>query len=84
VTRVELRMHRRTSRIPFREGALDARLDEVNDDGIPTGKTLFTTRNHETWASAARAALRKADKMAWDVVNRGLILRKIASEESPT
>ena len=82
--RVELRVHKRTSRVPFRTGELDARLYEVDADGIQTGKTLFTTRGHATWASAARAALKKADKMAWNVLHRGLMLRKIESEESGT
>ncbi len=79
--RVDLRVHQRTSRVPFRSGTRDARLDEIDARGLPTGETLFTTRGHETWADAARAALKKADKMAWDVVNRGLVLRKIADEE---
>ena len=78
---VELRVHQRTSRVPFRSGERDARLDEVDADGVPTGKVLFTTRGHETWASAASAALKKADKMAWEVMHRALILRKIAAEE---
>ena len=60
---------------------LDARLDEVDEDGIPTGKTLFTTRGHDTWASAASTALKKADKMAWEVLHRGLVLRRIATEQ---
>ena len=80
--RVELKIHQRTSRVSFRSGDRDARLYEVDADGIPTGVVAFTTRGHETWASAARAALKKADKMAWDVKHRDLILRKIASEES--
>lgn len=78
--RVELRVHQRTSRVPFRTGDLDARLDEVDEDGIPTGKTLFTTRGHETWAAAASAALKKANRMAWHVINGGLAMRRIAAE----
>lgn len=80
--RVELRIRSTTSRVPFRPGNYEARLDEVDEDRIPTGAaTAFTTRGHETWASAALAALKKADRMAWDVVNRGLVLRKIGAEE---
>jgi hypothetical protein len=81
VKRVELKVRSTASRIPFRSGTYQARLDEIDDRNIPTGETLFTTRNHETWASAASAALKKADKMAWDVLHRVLILRKIVSEE---
>lgn len=79
--RVELRVHQRTSRVPFRSGTLDARLEEVDANGIPTGEIIFTTRNHETWASAAEAALKKADREAWTVVHRDLVLRKIAAEK---
>ena len=51
-------------------------VDQVVDE-LPR---LFTTRGHETWAGAASAALKKADKMAWEVVNRVLVLRRIAAE----
>jgi hypothetical protein len=78
---VELRVRSRTSRVPFRDGTFDARLDEVDAKGIPTGATLFTTRGHETWARAARAALQKADAKAWNVINRSLVARRIAAEE---
>lgn len=79
--RVELRVRSRTSRVPFRDSTFDARLDEVDEDGIPTGAALFTTRGHETWARAAARALQKADVMAWNVVNRDLAARRIAAEE---
>jgi len=81
VKRVELRVRHLMARRAFKAGTFEARLNEVDADGLPTGVTLFTTRGHETWAAAASAALKKADKMAWDVVHRGLILRKIAAEE---
>lgn len=79
--RVELRIRSTTSRVPFRPGSYEARLDEVDEDGIPTGATAFTTRGHDTWAVAATAALKKADRAAWDVINRGPILHKIATEK---
>jgi hypothetical protein len=80
VRRVELRVRHLMARAAFKAGAHEARLDEVDADGIPTGATLFTTRGHETWAAAATAALKKADRMAWDVVNRVLVARRIAAE----
>ena len=79
--RVGLSIRSTTSRVPFRSGSYEARLEEVDVDGIPTGPTVFTTRNHETWSSAASAALKKADRMAWDVSHRGLILQRIAENK---
>jgi hypothetical protein len=84
VKRVELRVRQLMARRAFKAGTFEARLNEVDDDGIPTGDTLFTTRGHETFAAAASTALKKADKMAWDVVHRGLILRRIEAEKSAT
>ncbi len=79
--RVKLDVRQRTSRVPFRPGERDARLYEVDADGIETTLVpLYTTRGHETWASAARAALKKADREGWDVYNRVLIMRKIERE----
>lgn len=78
--RVEVRVRHLLARQAFKSGAHEGRLDEVDANGIPTGDVLFTTRGHETWSSAASAALKKADRMAWDVVNRALVLRKIAAE----
>jgi hypothetical protein len=80
--RVELRVRHIATRAAFKPGMHEARLDELDGDGVPTGAVAFTTRGHETWAAAASAALKKADRMAWDVVNRGLVLRKIAHETS--
>jgi hypothetical protein len=82
VTRVELRVRQLMARDAFKAGTFEARLNEVDADGIPTGDAMFTTRGHETWTAAAAAALKKADRMAWDVVHRGLILRKIAGERT--
>jgi hypothetical protein len=81
VRRVELRVRQLMARRAFSAGTFEARLAEVDADDIPTGVILFTTRGHETWFPAADTALKKADRMAWKVVNRGLVLRKIASEE---
>lgn len=78
--RVELRVRHVMARDAFKAGLHEARLEEVDADDISTGKTLFTTRGHETWAQAASAALKKADRMAWDVTRRGLALRRIAAE----
>ena len=78
--RVELRIRQLMARAAFKAGGFEARLEEVDADGIPTGAVAYTTRGHETWSSAASAALKKADRMAWDVAMRGLVMRKIASE----
>lgn len=75
--RVELRVRQLMARAAFKAGTFEGRLDEVDADGIPTGAVMFTTRGHETWAGAASAALKKADRMTWDVVHRGLITRRI-------
>jgi hypothetical protein len=81
VKRVELRVRQLMARHAFKAGTFEARLNEVDAEVIPTGDTLFTTRGHETWAAAATAALKKADRMAWAVVHRDLVLRRIAAEE---
>lgn len=79
--RVKLHVHTRTSRVPFRSGERDARLYEVDKDDIETTLVpLYTTRGHETWASAARAALKKADRKAWFVIYRDRIEHRIAAE----
>lgn len=78
--RVELRIRAVHARDAFKAGLNEARLDEVDADGISTGVVAYTTRGHETWAAAASAALKKADRMAWDVTNRGLAMRRIAAE----
>jgi hypothetical protein len=80
VKRVELRVRGVMARDAFKAGQNEARLDEVDTDGISTGVVAYTTRGHETWASAAIVALKKADRMAWDVTNRGLVARRIAAE----
>jgi len=56
-------------------------LYEVDDRDIETGAVAYTTRGHESWASAARRAIIKADREGWEVLHRALIERKIASEE---
>ncbi len=81
MTRVELRVRHPLSRTAFKSSPFEARLDVVDAAGIPTGEVAFTTRNHATWASAARAAIAKADRKAWEVTNRGLVARRIATEE---
>jgi hypothetical protein len=78
--RVELRVRHVMARDAFKAGTFEARLDEVDEDGIPTGAVMFTTRGHETWDAAASAALKKADRMAWEVVNRGLVAQRITTE----
>ena len=84
VKRVELRVRHLMARAAFKAGAFEARLDEVDADSIPTGVVAYTTRGHETWAAAASTAIKKADRMAWDVVHRGLVMRRIAAEEKTT
>lgn len=79
---VKLDIRQRASRVPFRSGERDARLYEVDTDGIETTLVpLYTSRGHETWAGAARAALKKADREGWEVLNRVFIMRKIEAEE---
>jgi hypothetical protein len=82
VKRVSIQVRQATSRVPFRSGDRTAYIYEVDADGIETTLVpLYTTRNHETWASAVRRALRKADRMGWEVHSRPLIERKLAKEE---
>jgi hypothetical protein len=68
------------ARAAFKAGSFEAQLQDVDTDGIPTGAIAFTTRGHETWAKAASAALKKADRAAWEITNRVLVARKIAAE----
>lgn len=67
---------RRVELCVFRAGSYGARLQDVDTDGT----VAFTTRGHETWAKAASAALKKADRSAWEITNRTLVTRKIAAE----
>jgi hypothetical protein len=66
-----------TSRVPFRPGTYRAMLEgeDTRDYAV-----LGTTRGHDTWVQAARAALRLADRRGYHVTNRELVVRKIASE----
>ena len=48
-----------TSRVPFRSGAYSAMLE---DEGTNNYAILGTTRGHDTWGQAARAALKLADR----------------------
>jgi hypothetical protein len=57
-----------TSRKPFRPGTYSA--------------LLGTSRGHDTWARAAGAALKLADRRGYLVTNRELVERRIASEAS--
>jgi hypothetical protein len=61
------------ARQAFKAGTFEATLEDSGSFDV-----LFATRGHETWTSAATAALKKADRMAWDVTNRGLVMRRIA------
>jgi hypothetical protein len=81
IKRVELRVRHIMSRTAFTAGDHEASLDVVDADGIPTGVVAFTTRGHKTWESAASVALAKADRKAWEVTNRWLVARRIASAE---
>jgi hypothetical protein len=82
--RVSVQIRQATSRVPFRSGDRTAYLYEVDADGIETTLVpLFTTRGHETWASAATRALKKADREGWEVHNRWGVERKIAKETKP-
>ncbi len=66
-----------TSRVPFRPGSYSATLD---DEGSRSYEILGMTRQHDTWARAAGAALRLADRRGYLVANRELVKRRIASE----
>lgn len=80
--RVELRVRHLMARTAFKSGSFEAKLYDVDTDNIPTGVVAFTTRGHETWAKAASAALKKADRSAWEITHRDLVARKIAAEEA--
>ena len=64
-----------TSRVPFRSGTYNAMLE---DEEASTYAVLGSTRGHETWVQAARAALRLADRRGYLVMNRGLIERRLS------
>ena len=68
-----------TSRVPFRSGTYSAMLE---DDEANNYAVLGTTRGHDTWAQAARAALRLADRRGHLVMNRELIEHRLASGAS--
>ena len=78
--RVELRVRQIMTRTAFKPGTFEARLDVVDANDIPTGAVAFTTRGHETWGRAASAAILKAERKGWEVTNRALVMRRIASE----
>lgn len=75
-------MRSTTSRVPFRSGTFSALLE---DEGPRDYAVLGTTRGHETWVQAARAALKLADRRGFVVVNRELIerVRSTACTRSP-
>lgn len=66
-----------TSRVPFRSGTYSASLEDEGDYAI-----LGTTRGHDSWKAAVTAALMLADRRGYIVANRGLIERRIASEDA--
>jgi len=68
-----------TSRVPFRQGTFSAMLE---DEGARNYAVLGTTRGHDTWAQAARAALKLADQRGHLVTNRDLIERRLATGAS--
>jgi len=69
-------MRSTSSRVPFRSGTFSAMLE---DEGSRDYAVLGTTRGHETWVQAARAALKLADRRGYLVANRELVERRIAS-----
>ena len=74
IVRVVMRVT--TSRVPFRPGTFSAMLE---DEGSRDYAVLGTSRGHETWILAARAALKLADRRGYSVANRELVERRIAS-----
>lgn len=75
--RVHIVVRSTTSRVPFRSGTYSSMLE---DEGARNYVVLGTTRGHATWAKAARAALRLADKRGYLVTFRDLIEQRIAKE----
>lgn len=72
-TPVHVTLRSTTSRVPFRSGTYSALLENEGDPYAVLG----TTRGHDTWIQAARAALNLADHRGYRVVNRELIERRI-------
>ncbi len=76
VKKVRVVIRSTTSRVPFRGGTYAAQLE---DEDETTYAILGTTRGHDTWAAAARAALRLADRRGYFVTNRSLVERRIVA-----
>ena len=71
--RVVFRGH--MSRTAFRPGTTSASLEDQKDFAI-----LGTTRRYDTWAAAATAALKLADRRGYVVTNRALVEKRLTSE----
>jgi hypothetical protein len=74
---VSLKIRSTTSRVPFRGGSYSAVLEDEDsrDYAIAAGPT----RQYDTWAEAARAGLKLADRRGYFVENRVGIERKLTS-----
>ena len=77
---VRIVMRSTTSRVPFRGGTYSAVLED--EDSREYAILGGPTRQYDTWAAAATAALKLADRRGYFVANRALVERKIASESS--
>lgn len=77
---VRLVMRNTTSRVPFRGGTYSAVLED--EDSREYSIAAGPTRQYDTWAEAALAALKLADRRGYFVANRALVERKIASKQT--
>lgn len=75
---VRIAIRSTTSRVPFRGGTYSALLED--EDAREYVILAGPTRQYDTWAEAARAALKLADRRGYFVANRALVERKIASK----
>jgi hypothetical protein len=76
---VSVKVRHLLSRVAFRAGSFKGHIEDEDSSDF---EILGTTRSHDTWAEAATAALKLADKRGYFVVNRSLVERRIR-EESP-
>lgn len=69
---VRIVMRSTTSRVPFREGTIEASLEDQEDFS-----TLVRTKGHDTREAALTAILRLADRRGFKVTNRELFEAKL-------
>jgi hypothetical protein len=69
---VRIVMRSTTSRVPFREGTIEASLEDQEDFS-----TIVRTKGHDTREAALTAILRLADRRGFKVINRELFEAKL-------